>query len=39
MRLYLLLEETVEDEDEQPLQRVEDSEEVSHDDGQIIQEE
>lgn len=33
MRLYLLLEQTVEDEDEHPLQHVEDGEEVGHDDG------
>lgn len=39
MCLYLLLEETVEDEDEHPLQRVEDGEEVGHDDGRIVQEE
>lgn len=39
MCLYLLLEETVEDEDEHPLQCVEDGEEVGHDDGRIIQEE
>lgn len=39
MRLYLLLEEAVEDEDEHPLQRVEDGEEVGHDDGRVVQEE
>lgn len=38
MILYLLLEETVEDEDEHPLQRVEDGEEVGHDHERIVQE-
>lgn len=36
---YLFLEEAVEDEDEHPLQRVEDGEEVSHHDGRIVEEE
>lgn len=36
---YLFLEETVEHEDEHPLQRVEDGEEVRHDDGGVVEEE
>lgn len=36
---YLFLEETVEHEDEHPLQRIEDGEEVRHDDGGVIEEE
>lgn len=35
---YLLLKETVEDEDEHPLQSVEDGEEVSHHNGSVIEE-
>lgn len=35
----LLLEETVEDEDEHPLQSVEDGEEVRHHDGGVVEEE
>lgn len=38
-RAYFFLEEAVEDEDEHPLESVEDSEEVSHDDGWLIEEE
>jgi len=36
---HLLLEEAVEDEDEHPLQSVEDGEEVRHHDGGLVEEE
>lgn len=36
---YLFLEEAVKDEDEHPLQSVEDGEEVSHNNGRFIEEE
>ena len=36
---YLLLEQTVEDEDEHALQSVEDGEEVSHDNGGLVEKE
>ena len=39
MKSYLFLEEAVEDEDEHPLQSVEDGEEVSHHNGRFIEEE